>query len=148
MCASAARFPDPDSWGARAATVRAEGTEAMVASRTGTWFTPRFATERPDQANRLLDMLRSTSAEGYAGCCEALVDFDVRADLGRIEAATLVVAGADDPATPVATVREVADGIPGASFVVVADAAHLVSAEQPGAVNEALATHLGRGAPR
>jgi len=148
VCASAARFPDADSYRDRAAIVRAEGTEALVASRTGTWFTPRFATERPDQATRLIDMLRSTSAEGYAGCCEALVDFDVRADLGRIEVATLVVAGADDPATPVATLQEVADGIPGASFVVVPDAAHLVNAEQPEAVNEALAGHLARGGPR
>ncbi len=145
VCASAARFPDPDSWRARAATVRAEGTEAMVASRTGTWFTPGFAAERPDQANRLLDMLRSTSAEAYAGCCEALVDFDVRAELGRIEATTLVVAGADDPATPVEIVQAVADGIPGASFLVVPHAAHLLNAEQPGALNEALAAHLGRG---
>jgi 3-oxoadipate enol-lactonase len=144
VCASAARFPDPESWRSRAATVRAEGTDAMVSSRTGTWFTPRFAAERPDEAGRLLDMLRSTAAEGYAGCCEALVDFDVRAELAGIDAPTLVLAGAEDPATPVVTVREVADGIPGASFHVVADAAHLLNAEQPAAVNQALAGHLRR----
>lgn len=147
VCASAARFPDPGSWLARASTVRAEGTEAMVASRTGTWFTPRLAAERPDEADRLLGMLRATSAEGYARCCEAIAGFDVRADLGRIAVATLVIAGADDPATPVDTVREVADGIPGSSFVVVPDAAHLVNAEQPLAVTEALADHLRRHRP-
>ena len=142
VCASAARFPDPDSWRARASIVRDEGTGAVVESRTGTWFTPRLAAERPDEADRLLTMLRATSAEGYARCCEAVADFDVRADLGRIAVATLVIAGADDPATPVGTVREVADGIPGSSFVVVPDAAHLVNAEQPVPVNEALADHL------
>jgi 3-oxoadipate enol-lactonase len=42
-------------------------------------------------------------------------------------------------------VQEVADGIPGASFVVVPDAAHLPNAEQPGAVNEALAGLLSSG---
>jgi 3-oxoadipate enol-lactonase len=92
-------------------------------------------------------MLRATSAEGYAQCCEAIAGFDVRAELGRIAVETLVLAGADDPATPVDTVREVADGIPGSSFVVVPDAAHLVNAEQPVAVTEALAGHLGRQRP-
>jgi 3-oxoadipate enol-lactonase len=142
VCASAARFPDPDSWKARAAVVRAEGTEPMVASRTGTWFTPEFAAARPAEAERLLTMLRETDREGYAGCCEALVTFDVRAELGTITAPTLVVAGAQDPATPVPTVREIADGIDGARFVEVPGAAHLVNVEGAQVVNQALADHL------
>jgi 3-oxoadipate enol-lactonase len=144
ICASAARFADPESWPARAATVRAEGTEAMLASRPGTWFTHDFARERPAEAERLLDMLRATDREGYAGCCEAIATFDVRADLGRISVPTLVVAGADDPATTVEMMREIADGIPGAEFVVVSHAAHLVNAEQPQVVTDALAAHLAR----
>lgn len=143
VCASAARFPDPDSWTSRAAVARAEGTEAMVASRTGTWFTSQFADARPAEAERLLTMLRDADREAYAGCCEALATFDVRADLGRVTAPTLVVAGDLDPATPVATVREIADGIPGARFVEIAGAAHLVNVEKAEAVNEALAAHLG-----
>ena len=79
-------------------------------------------------------MLRSTPREGYAACCETLEAFDLRDRLSGITAATLVIAGGDDPATPPDTVREVADGTPGARFVVVPDASHLVSAEQPDAV--------------
>ncbi|MFC5995918.1 3-oxoadipate enol-lactonase [Pseudonocardia hispaniensis] len=144
VCASAAQFADPPSWPVRAATVRAEGTEALVASRTGTWFVEQFAAEHPDEAKRLLTMLRQTTREGYAGCCEAIGSYDVRAELGRITARTLVIAGAEDPATPVEMVRAIADGIPGATFQVVPDAAHLVNAEQPGTVNDALAAHLDR----
>lgn len=73
VCASAARFADPQSWPVRAATVRAEGIEAMLASRPGTWFTHEFADREPHEAHRLLDMLRATTAEGYAGCCEPSV---------------------------------------------------------------------------
>jgi 3-oxoadipate enol-lactonase len=144
ICASAARFADPESWPARAATARAEGTEPMVASRPGTWFTQDFAREHPAEAERLLDMLRATDREGYAGCCEAVAAFDARPELGRISVPTLVIAGADDPATPVDMVREIAEGVPGAEFVVIPHAAHLVNAEQPEAVTGALAAHLAR----
>jgi 3-oxoadipate enol-lactonase len=134
VVASAARFPDPPSWKARAERVRAEGTEFLVPSRIGAWVTPGFAESRPEETERLLAMLRSTPREGYAACCETIESFDVRGRLSEIPAATLVIAGADDPATPPDTVREIADGIPGARFVVVPDASHLVSAEQPEAV--------------
>src|SRR3954447_7512619 len=131
VMASAARFPDPSSWKERAERVRTEGTEFLVPSRVGAWVTPGFAESRPEETEQLLAMLRSTSREGYAACCESLELFDLRNRLAEIIAPTLVIAGADDPATPPETVRLVADGIPGARFVVVPDASHLVNAEQP-----------------
>ncbi|MCW2704548.1 MAG: 3-oxoadipate enol-lactonase [Blastococcus sp.] len=134
VMASAARFPDPPSWKQRAERVRAEGTEFLVPSRIGAWVTPKFAETHPDETERLLQMLRSTSREGYAACCETIEPFDLSDRLGEITAPTLVIAGADDPATPPDTVRTVADGIPDARFVVVPQASHLVSAEQPEAV--------------
>lgn len=142
VCASAARFADRASWPGRAATVRAEGTAAMLASRPGTWFTHEFARAEPAQAQRLLDMLRATSAEGYAGCCEAIGAFDVRARLAEIRVPTCAIAGAEDPATPPDMVRAIADGIPGAAFHVVPATAHLLNAERPGDVNDLLAAHL------
>jgi 3-oxoadipate enol-lactonase len=134
VMASAARFPDPASWKERADRVRAEGTEFLVPSRVGAWVTPAFADSRPDETERLLAMLRRTPPEGYAACCETITDFDVRDQLSGITAPTLVIAGADDPATNPDVVRGIADGIPGARFVVVPQASHLVSAEQPEAV--------------
>jgi 3-oxoadipate enol-lactonase len=87
-------------------------------------------------------MLRSTDREGYAACCETIEAFDVRDRLPGITAPTLVIAGADDPATPPDTVRQVADGIPGARFVVVPQASHLVNAEQPEADTEEIRLFL------
>ena len=134
VMASAAQFPDPPSWKARADRVRAEGTEFLIPSRIGAWVTPGFAESDPEETERLLAMLRRTSREGYAACCETITDFDVRDRLPGITAPTLVIAGADDPATSPDVVRGIADGIPGARFVVVPQASHLVSAEQPDAV--------------
>src|SRR3954469_7941547 len=100
VMASAARFPDPPSWTERARRVRAEGTGVLVPSRVGAWVTPRFAESHPEETERLQAMLRRTSREGYAACCETLTAFDLRDRLGGIAAPTLVIAGADDPATP------------------------------------------------
>jgi 3-oxoadipate enol-lactonase len=134
VIASAAQFPDPPSYKERAERVRREGTEFLVPSRIGAWVTEDFARSRPEETERLLQMLRRTSTEGYARCCEAIATFDVRDGLGGIPTPTLVIAGADDPATPVETVRLIAESIPGARFVVVPQGSHLVSAEQPEAV--------------
>ena len=143
IIASAARFADPPSWTVRAAQVREQGTEVLVPSRTGTWFTAEWAEQEAAAADRLLDMLRATPAEGYAACCEAIGAFDVRDRLQDITAPTLVVAGAEDPATTVDIVRLLADSIPDSEFVVVRGAAHLPNATHPGEVNAALRTHLG-----
>jgi 3-oxoadipate enol-lactonase len=141
VMATAAQFADPASWPQRAATVRAQGTEAMVASRPGTWYTLGFAEQHPERAEAVLDMLRAASAEGYAACCEAIGTFDLRDELHRISAPTLVIAGADDPATPVETVQLIADRVPGAQFVVL-PGAHLINVEAPDDVTKALAGHL------
>jgi 3-oxoadipate enol-lactonase len=102
-----------------------------------------WAQEHPAEAERLLDMLRATPAEGYAACCEAIGAFDVRDRLGEITAPTVAVAGAEDPATTGEMVRFIAEGIPGAQFVVVPGAAHLPNVTHPDEVNTALREHLG-----
>ncbi|MFD8384743.1 4-carboxymuconolactone decarboxylase [Streptomyces sp. NPDC059679] len=142
---SSARFGEPASWRERAALVRAEGTEAMVASRPGTWFSHRFAAS--PRAVALLADLRACDRAGYAACCDALASYDLRSALPSITGVpTLVVAGRDDPATPPAHAREIADAVPGASLLEVAGAAHLAGVERPGPVTAALLAHFAAGA--
>ncbi|WP_246586033.1 4-carboxymuconolactone decarboxylase [Streptomyces yatensis] len=142
---SSARFGDPAVWRERAALVRAEGTEAMVASRPGTWFSHHFAHTPAGAA--LIEDLRATDRAGYAACCDVLATYDMTADLARITAPTLVVAGRDDPATPPAHARRIADAVPGASLLEIAGAAHLAGVERPEAVTAALLAHLTSTAP-
>ncbi|GIM62910.1 3-oxoadipate enol-lactonase [Planomonospora venezuelensis] len=142
VIASAARFADPESWPVRAAKVRAEGTSFLIPSRTGAWFTADFAEANRAEAERLLDMLRSTPREGYAACCEAIAEFDSRDGLTTVTVPTLVIAGGDDPATPPDMVKDIADRIPGARFQVVPGASHLLNTERPEVANAAIAEHL------
>ncbi|MGX7672805.1 3-oxoadipate enol-lactonase [Plantactinospora sp. DSM 117369] len=145
LCTSA-RLGPAQGWRDRAAATRSGGVEAVADTVVGRWFTRGFAASRPEVVAAYRSMLTATPAEGYAGCCEAIAEMDLRDDLARITAPTLVVAGANDPATPIAHARVLADRIPGAGLRVVGDAAHLANVEQPDRVGRLILDHLGGGA--
>ncbi|MGW0769662.1 bifunctional 3-oxoadipate enol-lactonase/4-carboxymuconolactone decarboxylase PcaDC [Streptomyces sp. NPDC002676] len=140
LVCSSARFGEPAGWRERAASVRAYGTGPLAGTTAGRWFTPGFAGTQT--ARRLLADLRAADPAGYAACCDALATYDLRAELSRITAPTLVLAGRDDPATPPAHARELADGIRDAHLLELAGAAHLAPAEHPRAVATALFGHF------
>jgi 3-oxoadipate enol-lactonase len=141
LCTSA-HLPPAEGWLRRARTVREEGLGAIVDQVLGRWFTPGFADRQPAVVQRLAAAFTATPAEGYAGCCEALAALDLRPVLADITAPTLVVAGADDPATPPPHGQLIADAITVARLEVLPDAAHLASVERADAVNDLLLGHL------
>jgi 3-oxoadipate enol-lactonase len=122
---------------------RLEGPEDAPVFVLGRWFTPAFRANRPEAFEWAGRMLRETPAEGYAGCCEAIRDADLRDRLGAIRAPTLVVAGAEDPAAPPEQADLMTRSIPDARFVVIEQAAHLANVERPGEVTRAVLDHLG-----
>jgi pimeloyl-ACP methyl ester carboxylesterase len=66
---------------------------------------------------------------------------DLRGELGRIAAPTLVVGGAEDPATPPDHARAIAAAIPGARLEILSPAAHLASVERAADVTDLIRTH-------
>jgi 3-oxoadipate enol-lactonase len=107
------------------------------------WFSDAFRAEHPEGVAEVRAMVAATPAEGYAACCEAIREWDFREELGRISAPTLVLSAADDPSTPPDSGKLIADGIPGASFVVLpAPTRHLANVEQPEAFTDALLRHV------
>lgn len=142
LCTSP-RLGPARGWRERAATVRRDGTGAVAGTVVGRWFTPAFAATRPEVVAGYRATLAAIPADGYAACCEAIGAMDLRPDLPRITAPTLVVAGADDPATPLPHAELIASLIPGARLRVVGSAAHLANVEQPETVTELLLEHLG-----
>ncbi|WP_420036748.1 3-oxoadipate enol-lactonase [Streptomyces sp. cg28] len=141
LCSSA-HFGGPGPWRERAALVRKEGTAGVAESAPTRWFTPGFS------APRLVRDNRDASPEAYAACCDALAAFDLRDRLPDITVPTLLVAGRDDPATPPAHLREIADAVPGAELVELSRASHLAVAERPEAVLGLLRSHFGQGVRR
>ncbi|MFD3943755.1 3-oxoadipate enol-lactonase [Streptomyces sp. NPDC058579] len=137
---SSAHFGGSAPWRERAATVRREGLDALAAGADARWFTPGFTVPE------LVADHRRADPEAYAACCDALAAFDLRDRLAAITAPTLVLAGREDPATPPAHAREIADAIPGAALTEIPGASHLAPAERPEAVLAALRGHLMDGA--
>ncbi|MER7640364.1 3-oxoadipate enol-lactonase [Streptomyces sp. NPDC126522] len=139
---SSAHFNGAKPWEERAARVRSEGVGWLVESADSRWFTPGFTVPE------LVADQRDADPAAYAACCDALAAFDLRERLPEISARTLAVAGREDPATPPAHLRDIADAVPGAGLVEIPGASHLAPAQCPEAVLTALRAHLGGGAKR
>ena len=110
------------------------------------WFTARFVEEHPHVVVEVVHALAQTDPEGYAGCCEAVAGIDLRDDIRSISAPTLVISGAQDPATPPSDGELIAGTIPGARFEVVDPGAHLSSIERHDVVTKLILDHLGAAA--
>jgi 3-oxoadipate enol-lactonase len=145
LCTSAK--PDPQPFLDRAVAVRSEGTAPLAPTVASRWITPPFAAEHPELLARLEAMIAGSDDEGYAACCEVVAGLDLRDDLGRISAPTLVVSALEDPALPPEHQRVIADGIPGAELLTVSPGAHLANLERTQEVTDALLAHLGAAGP-
>lgn len=142
LCCTSALLGLPSMWDERARVAREEGVGALEEAVIERWFTPPFVKTGGEGIERARRMLRNAPGEGYAGCCAAIRDMDLRDRLGDIRAPTLVVAGAEDPATPPDHAESIADAIPNAKLRVIEQAAHIVTIEQPEAVTRAVLDHL------
>jgi len=141
LVCTAAHLPPADGWRARASQVRAAGMASVSPAVIGRWFTPGFAGRASSVVSEFRAELERTDPVGYAGCCEAIAEMDLRESLPGITAPTLVLAGSDDPATPPAHGAAIAGLVRGARLDVV-PAAHLATVEAPDAVTGALLAHL------
>jgi 3-oxoadipate enol-lactonase len=145
-CTSAYLGP-PERWTERSRIVRTEGMEAVADSIVVRWFTPELAREEPETVARFRAMLVATPREGYARCCEALAAWDARERISAISVPTLVVAGAEDPATPVEHAELLVSRIPDARLLVLERAAHLANVERAEEFTTAMLDHLGQEVP-
>jgi len=142
ICTSA-HAPPASRWLDRAAAVRSAGTTEVIADAVvAGWFTPEWAQAHPEAVAAHRAMIVATDPEGYCGCCEALANMDLRDDLPRITAPTLVIGGLRDLALPSEHQRLIADAVSGARLELVEDAAHIASVQQPETINRLIEEHL------
>ena len=129
---SSAHYPDQAPWRARAETVARQASRPSptapwsAGSRRASW--PRPKARRPRAA--LHDMLVRNDAQAYIDSCAAVAAIDFRESNRRIAVPTLVIAGAQDLATPPAMSEAIVAAIPGARLATI-DAAHVSAVERP-----------------
>ncbi len=147
LCDTTSKDPlgDPALWQQRIDAVNAGGSMApLVETTVARFLTPDTVKNRPAVADAVRAMVRTTPIGGYVACCQAIAKLSLTHRLGEISIPTLVVVGANDPATTVEMARTIHQGIAGSDLVILKDAAHLSNLEQPDAFNEAVLGFLAR----
>ncbi len=100
---------------------------------------------REDQAELreiMVQTVRQANPRAYRGAMRALALFDVQDRLREIHLPTMVVTGADDNTVPPPLQRRLLLGILGAQQVIIPNAGHAVTADQPDAFNRVLLEFL------
>jgi 3-oxoadipate enol-lactonase len=138
---TAAKLGTEQGWNQRIQEVRSGGIAAIADGVLSRWFTEPFRRVHPDRVAWVKEMLLSTPADGYASCCAAVRDMDLRADTERITVPTLVIAGSADPVASVADAEFLREHIDGVRMTLL-PAAHLSSVEARDAFNQALLAFL------
>jgi 3-oxoadipate enol-lactonase len=134
-------YADKTPWADRIKFVREKGLAAFVDTNMERWFTKGFRERAPQEIDRMKQMFLASNRDGYAACVEAIRDMDFRASNLGIATPTLVIVGAQDPATPPSYGEEIARQIKGAKLVSL-DAAHISNVEQPAAFSKAVLDFL------
>ncbi len=144
VCNSAAKIGTAEGWAERADTVRQGGADAMktlAETSPERWFSSAFIKAEPAVVARAQYWIAAVDPEGYAGCCDALAQSDLRAAIERITIPTLLLAGKFDPVTTVADAQSMHEAIAGSTLASV-PASHLSNLEAPQAFNRELAQFL------
>ncbi|UNK42395.1 3-oxoadipate enol-lactonase [Luteimonas sp. S4-F44] len=140
VCASAAKIGTADGWTSRIADVQARGLSWMTDATAERWFGDGFRAAHAGQVRHILGRFVATSVDGYASCCAALADADLRGDLPRITRPLLTISGDDDPVCPPSDLQAIADATGGQHVSL--PGRHLVNVESSDAFNAALRDFL------
>lgn len=132
---TSAYYEDKKPWNDRMAFARDKGLAALSGPNMERWFTKAFRERAPQTVERLTRTFVATPIEGYLGCCAAVRDMDFRESNPRITVPTLVIVGAQDPATTPAVGEALHRQIKGSKIASV-DGAHIANVEQPKAYTE------------
>jgi 3-oxoadipate enol-lactonase len=134
LCDTAAKLGAAEYWHERIESLGKHGFDQVAAGIVSRWLSPTFIKQNPADYQGYFNMLTRTPIAGYIATCEAIRDTDLRDLVGKIEAKSLVLCGAEDAATPPDLVRELAETLPQARFELIDNAGHLPSIEQPAAM--------------
>jgi 3-oxoadipate enol-lactonase len=126
---TAARLGTAESWQARIDAVATKGLASIADVVMERWFAAPFRTSPACAPWR--NMLLRTPPEGYIAACKALASADQREATAALRLPTLVLAGAEDGASPPDLVQATAALIPDAAFHVIPGAGHLPCVETP-----------------
>jgi 3-oxoadipate enol-lactonase len=145
FASTAVKIGSNDLWDERVRAVDAGGMDAIRDAVMERLLTSSFRARSPHVTRQVEATLESTPADGYVASCLAVRNADLTDLVESIRAPSLIVVGADDVATPPSEAEKLHERIAGSELVVLEDASHLCSIEQPERFNEMVLGFLGAG---
>jgi 3-oxoadipate enol-lactonase len=143
LCNTSAHIGNAEGWNARIDAVEKGGIASISNGILERWFTLPFHEREPGTVDRFRKMLEATPPDSYTATCAAIRDADLRGEVSKICAKTLVIAGTQDKATPPEGGRFLAERIVGSRYVEL-DTAHLSNVELPQRFSEEVLKFLVR----
>ncbi len=128
---TAARIGSEATWNARIDAVTTGGIAAIREAVLARFFLPTFRAAHPEIVERAIAPLDVIDITSYIAACIAVRDADLRADMGRISAPTLIIASDLDESTPAVLSEELHAAILGSELFVFNETAHLSNVAQP-----------------
>ena len=126
---------------------RAQGMAAVGNGFLDRWLPEEFRTAEPEATAQLRSVFASMTPQGFAAPAAVLRDVDLRPDLSRIDAPTLVVVGGAEPPPLQAAAQGLVAAIQGARLAVIAGAGHLSAVDHPDEFCALLHQFLGAARP-
>jgi 3-oxoadipate enol-lactonase len=147
LCDTRSIADTPDGAAGRLKTaekVLAEGAGAIADGMLSKFFAPSTESAQPQLIEATRQVILRTRPEGIAAALRGMAERpDVTPRLSEIDIPALVVCGQYDAISPPTEMRQIAENLPRATFVEIADAGHMAPLEQPAAVNAAIREFLG-----
>jgi 3-oxoadipate enol-lactonase len=108
-------------------------------------FAQSTVENRPDVVETLRGVMLSTDRRAVAAAARGMAQRpDVTPMLGEIDCPSLVIVGQHDAISTAEEMRSIADAIPQASYVEIADSGHMTTIEKPAEVNAAMLDFVGK----
>jgi len=133
-----------DAWEQRAKNAETKGMEPVVPFNKPRWFSERFLESDPERVEAIGKILLRNDTSSYASACRALGRFDARDELHKIQCPTLIIVGAEDPATPLAMSEQLKQNISNSELHVLDGLKHMSPVEAPERVGALIRDFLGR----
>ncbi len=130
------------AWEQRAVNAETKGMEPVVPFNLPRWFSEGFIDASPDKTKDIGEILLANDIPSYASACRALGTFEARDQLHKIKCPTLIIVGAEDPATPVAMSEQLHKNIAGSELHVLDGLRHMSAVEAPERVGGLIASFL------
>ena len=141
-CGPASTPASAQQWKERIDVAAKDGMEALVEPTVNRWFPPDFVATKAPVLDKVRQMIRATPFAGFAGCAQALSDYDLRPGLAGVDRPTLLIVGTKD--ATLAGIRQIKETVKGAELTELEGAGHISNVEQPAAFTRAIRDFLAR----